>query len=148
MKPGALDRLHDFYQPPAPSWMPQTIGWYVVFGLLFLLAAWAVWHIFARWRHNRYRREALRELERADISAIPVVLKRAALAAWPREQVASLSGEPWLRFLEASGADFSLRGPGRLLLNLYYDAGSLTPEEEHDLRHAAATWIRRHRVRV
>ena len=128
--------------------MPQTIGWYVVFGLLFLLAAWAVWRIFASWRHNRYRREALRELEHADISAIPVLLKRTALAAWPREQVASLSGEPWLRFLETSGGDFSLRGPGRLLLILDYDAGSLTPEEEHDLRQTAATWIRRHRVRA
>jgi hypothetical protein len=148
MKPAALDKLHDFYQPPSPSWMPQTIGWYVAFGLLFLLAVWVAWHLFARWQHNRYRREALRELEQADLSGIPALLKRTALAAWPREEVAALSGEPWLGFLEAGAAEFSPSGFGRVLLDLDYRGASLTPQEENAIRQAAVNWIRRHRVRV
>jgi len=149
MRPAALDRLHDFYQPPPPSWMPQTAGWYVVFGLFFLLAAWIAWRVFARWRRNRYRREALRELEHADVFAIPVLLKRTALAAWPRKDVASLSGESWLHFLEIHGgrANFA-KDSSHGLLDLDYRGAPPAPEEEHAIRQAAADWIRRHRVRV
>ena len=146
MKPATLDRLHDFYQPPAPSWAPQTIGWYVVFALLFLLAVWIAWRVFARWRHNRYRREALRELEQAALSGIPALLKRTALAAWPRKDVASLSGEPWLHFLEQTGGAGARAGAA--LLDVDYRGTTLTPEQEKAVRQEAAGWIRRHRVRV
>lgn len=147
MKADALSRLHDFYRPPPPSWTPQTVGWYFVFGLLVLLAVWIAWRIFARWRRNRYRREALQELEHADISAIPVLLKRTALAAWPRERVASLSGEPWLQFLEIHDKTFS-KDKGRRILDLEYRSAPPGPEEERDIRQTAADWIRSHRVRV
>ncbi|HZS56354.1 MAG TPA: DUF4381 domain-containing protein [Bryobacteraceae bacterium] len=149
MKSHALNKLHGFYQPEPPSWMPQTIGWYVVFALIVLLAAWAAWRMFARWRHNRYRRDALRELELAKSAEIPALLKRTALAAWPREQVAALSGEGWLAFLEKHGgrSEFS-NSAGHLLLELDYRARTPTKEEEHILREAAADWIRRHRVHV
>jgi hypothetical protein len=149
MKPNTLGQLHDFYQPPAPSWMPQTIGWYIVFGLLALLAVWAAWRLLRRWRHNRYRREALRELEHTDFSGIPVLLKRVALAAWPREQVAPLSGEPWLQFLEAHrGNEAFAKDTGRLLVELDYGGASPAPAEEQAIRQAAGDWIRGHRVRV
>jgi hypothetical protein len=149
MKPGTLDHLHDFYQPPPPSWMPQTIGWYIVFGLLALLAVWAAWRMLMRWRHNRYRREALRELEHTEVSGIPVLLKRVALAAWPREQVAPLSGESWLQFLETHGGKGAFaKDTGRLLVELDYHQAAPTDADEHAIREAAGDWIRRHRVRV
>jgi len=145
----SLDKLHDFYQPPPPSWLPQTIGWYVIFALLILLLAWMLWRVWVRWRHNRYRREALRELKQASCLEIPALLKRTALAAWPREKVAGLSGEPWLKFLDANGDGGSFRnGSGRLLLHVDYRAANLTPEEERSLRQAANDWIRSHHVRA
>jgi uncharacterized protein DUF4381 len=149
MKPEAPGKLHDFFQPSPPSWMPQTLGWYVVFALVILLLAWVAWRAWARWRRNRYRREALRELDRVDGSAIPALLKRTALAAWPRGTVASLSGDPWLRFLEAhSGSNSFSNGPGRLLFDLAYRGARLTSEEERALRQVAGDWIRRHHVRA
>ena len=57
-----LDKLHDFYQPPPPSWMPHTIGWYVVFAVGAAAAIWIAVHFIRKWLANRYRREALREL--------------------------------------------------------------------------------------
>lgn len=144
----ALDHLHGFYQPPPPAWTPQTVGWYVVIGLLVLLAAWAGWRFFADWRHNRYRREALRELEHLEISAVPVLLKRTALAAWPRKEVASLSGEHWLQFLSTQGKDrMFTEDLGRRLLDLDYRNSTLNPSEESALRRLASQWIRRHHVR-
>ena len=149
MKPDALAKLHDFSQPAPPSWLPQTAGWYAVFALLLLLLAWIVWKGWARWRRNRYRREALRELEHIRTSAIPALLKRTALAAWPREKVASLSGESWLRFLDTHGRNSSFsESPSHLLLDLEYRGGSLTAEEEHALRQMAGHWIRSHHVRT
>jgi hypothetical protein len=149
MKQDALDKLHGFYQPPPPSWMPQTIGWYVVFGIVILLLVWMGWRAWAHWRHNRYRREALRELAQADSSAIPALLKRTALAVWPREKVASLSGDAWLQFLEAHGRKNSFSsGPGHVLLDLDYRGAGLTSQEERALRELASEWIRRHHVRA
>ena len=52
--------------------------------------------IARRHRRNAYRREALRELEEADAADISAILKRTALVAFPREQVASLSGAAWM----------------------------------------------------
>jgi hypothetical protein len=149
VKANPLDKLHDFYQPQPPSWAPQTIGWYVVFALVLLLAAWGAWHVFASWRLNRYRREALREIEAVDVSAIPALLKRTALAAWPREEVASLSGEAWLQFLAKHGNDSSfVDGVGRSLLELDYRRTQLEPAKEAAVRESASKWIRRHRVRI
>ena len=88
-----LDKLHDFYQPPPPSWRPQTIGWYVVFAIAALLLLWLVVHLMRRWIANRYRREAMRELVSANPEQLSELLKRTALSAWPREKVAALSGE-------------------------------------------------------
>ncbi len=153
MKPDPLSKLHDFYKPPAPSWMPQTIGWYVVFGLLLLLAAWLAWRVLANWRHNRYRREALRQLKYASVSEIPVLLKRTALAAWKREEVASLSGEPWLEFLNRHAAASSssrrkLDEAESHLVELDYRGATIDHEQETVIRRRADEWIRRHRVRV
>ena len=67
------------------------------------------------WQHNRYRREALAELarhesalvdpaRRADaLSAMAELLKRAALTAFPRGQVATLTGPAWFAFLDRTG---------------------------------------------
>jgi hypothetical protein len=148
VKSNPLDKLHDFYRPQPPSWAPQTLGWYIVFALLLLLAVWGAWHVFATWRRNRYRREALSELEHVEISALPALLKRTALAAWPRERVASLSGETWLRFLGEHGNDNTFSGGiGQRLLDLDYCGSQLEPAEETAVRESASKWIRRHRVR-
>ncbi len=144
-----LAKLHDFDQPVPPSWIPQTIGWYVVFALLALLIVWMAWRVMTNWRRNRYRSEALRELETAEISEIPALLKRTALAAWPRERVASLTGEQWLAFLDAHGkrGSFSTE-PGKALLDVAYRSVQLSPDQASALRKVAREWIRGHRVRT
>ena len=108
-----LATLADIVQPAPPSWMPQTIGWPVAGALLLAWLAWVGWRGWRRYRANRYRREALAALSRmqgalreADparrataLRDAAVLLKRTALAAWPRGQVASLAGAQWADFL-------------------------------------------------
>ena len=54
-----LDKLHDFYQPPAPSWTPQTIGWYVVFAVVGVLVLWAVVYFVRKWMRSLLKKQAV-----------------------------------------------------------------------------------------
>jgi hypothetical protein len=145
----ALEKLHDFYQPAPVPWTPQTIGWYVVFGIVALLLLWFTVREARRWMRNRYRREALRELASTSPEQLSALLKRTALAAWPREQVASLSGEKWLGFLVESSTIHSFQEtPGNRIETVAFATTSLSAEEERRLRDLAAQWIRRHRVQT
>ena len=144
-----LDKLHDFYQPAPPAWTPQTVGWYVVFVIAGLLILWTIVHNVRRWLRNRYRREALRELALLQPDQFSRLLKRTALTAWPREKVASLSGEAWLQFLgESSKGDVFHREPGNHIEELALRSETLSSHDEPELRRLAAEWIRRHRVQA
>lgn len=98
-----LDKLVEAPEPTPVSWAPQTWGWAALALILLALAAWAVWRAVACYRANAYRRAALAELDRAgdDPALIAEILRRTALKAYPRTDVASLTGERWLRFLDA-----------------------------------------------
>ena len=144
-----LDKLHDFYQPPPPAWTPQTIGWYVVFAIAGLLVVWMIVHNIRRWFTNRYRREALRELVALPPDQFSALLKRVALTAWPRERVASLSGDAWLKFLSESSNDhLFLNAPGNRIEEIALCSTTISSEDEQALRQTTAEWIRRHRVQA
>jgi hypothetical protein len=109
----ALKSLADIAVPPPVSYLPHTWGWAALGCLLLAIAALLVWRWFRHWTANRYRREALAELDALEHSisgqsipgriepALAELLKRTALAAWPREDVASLNGAEWATFLAA-----------------------------------------------
>jgi len=101
--PADLSNLRDIVVPPAVSFWPPAAGWWVVGAACLIAAGIAVAAAMRHRRRNAYRREALRELASADARDISAILKRAALAAFPREQVASLSGPAWLAFLDRTG---------------------------------------------
>jgi Domain of unknown function (DUF4381) len=144
-----LDKLHDFYQPPPPAWAPQTIGWYVVFAIVGIGILWLAAYSFRRWLSNRYRREALRELAPLPPQQFSSLLKRTALTVWPRDKVASLSGETWLSFLNVTAAgDLFQRAPGISIEELALRSDTVSRADEDELRKIAAEWIRRHRVQA
>jgi len=145
----ALSKLHDYYQPAQPAWVPQTVGWYVLFGLFALLLLWLLFRTIHHWFANRYRREALRELAQTTPDQFSALLKRTALAVWPREQVASLSGDVWLKFLNDAAKFHSFQtNPGNQIEELALSRTTPSPEEEQTLRTITAQWIRRHRVQA
>ncbi len=140
-----VDRLVEPAEPAAVAMTPQTPGWTLLALLLALFLGWIAWRTVRRWQANAYRRAALSELQRAgdDPAAIAEILRRAALAAWPRERVASLSGRDWLAFLDATGGGGFREGPGRALARAPYRGD---PGPVPGLRDLAARWIRRHRT--
>lgn len=101
--PSDLSNLRDIVLPPAVSWWPPAPGWWVVGAAVVVAAGFAVAVAIRRYQRNAYRREALSALDTAPPAEISAILKRAALVAFPRERVASLSGPAWLAFLDRTG---------------------------------------------
>lgn len=154
--PDPLAGLQDLAVPAPPPWLPPEGPGWVLLGLLVLAALlWLGWRI-RRWRRRtRYRREALAQLARLapalataqGLSALSALLKRTALAAYPREAVASLAGTTWRDFLCASGAPAFADAACDPLFDSAYRAHRTTDAHQRAAVLAAARqWIRAHRT--
>ena len=142
-----IERLAEPQEPLAVSMTPQTAGWTVMAFTLVVLAASFSWRWYRRWRANAYRRSALADLSACgdDPVEIATILRCTALAAWPREDVASLTGTDWLEFLDRTGGDGEFgEGIGKIILSAPYQS---QPEASApDLHALASRWIRQHKV--
>jgi hypothetical protein len=144
MDPAAPSRaaMHDLLlPPPVPLW-PATPAWIVLGAVLLLALVWLLWRGWRAWRRNAYRRAALRALRDAERPGeIAAILKRTALAAWPRPHVAALAGTDWAAFLRRTAPRARLSNATALALaELAYGGPTLSPA----LREAARGWIRLH----
>ncbi|MDH3925828.1 MAG: DUF4381 domain-containing protein [Xanthomonadales bacterium] len=152
----SLQNLNDIVAPAAVPWWPLAPGVYMV---LLIVAVTMLWFAISAWRRrqrNRYRRQALAALAaiRAgsdeSLFSLPELLKRTALSAWPRNDVASLSGTAWHRFLdETAGMGLFCGGVGELLDQLAYHGerqAEFSKQDQNRLIEAAETWMKRHRT--
>lgn len=140
-----LAQLRPLHLPDAVGWWPPAPGWWLLAGLLLLLGVALLW-----WRRrSALRRTALAELQRLQreqpddarlVVALNLLLRRVALARFPRVQVAALSGDSWLQFLELHASGF-VNGPGRVLASGPYQPDCIFNRSE--LLALARQWIRR-----
>jgi hypothetical protein len=134
----SLADLHDLVLPATPTFWPPSEGFWLLLLVLAVLGL-SLWrHRTRRSRANAYRRAGLEALEQAEsLYQLSQVLKRVALVAWPREQVAALHGDDWVHFLNrhCAGCQFA-------------DGVWERPQASADaaLREQAARWIRKHQV--
>lgn len=158
-----LDRLHDIVAPSPVPWWPPAPGWYWIMGLIVIAIVWSAILGLVHWQRNRYRREALalfaaleRQLSEPQrrafvVTSFAILLKRAALSAWPRATVAALTGSRWLTFLDRTGRSNSFsQGPGTLIAKVAYDpqgAENLTEQEIRQLAVLVRDWLAHHRIR-
>jgi hypothetical protein len=156
--PTSLDRLNDIVLTGTVGWWPLAPGWYVLLSIATLALVFLGWRSWKSWRRNEYRRQALEELQRIrqdpqarSLAALPALLKRVALHAWPRPVVAPLSGPDWHAFLDrTSGQTAFASGAGEALDRLSYGTGEeqrLSPADENTLLRASEFWIRKHACR-
>jgi LPXTG-motif cell wall-anchored protein len=152
--PDPLAGLRGYHLPDAVSWWPPAPGWWLLAGLLVLAAGVAAWLFVRRRRRRAALRAALAELDAltGELAALDPadfarrlsrLLRRYALTRYPRREVAGLTGEAWLRFLDTHGdAQVFTRGRGRLLQEAPYrpsaDAAAL-----RDLAAVSRDWILR-----
>lgn len=146
--PELFDELAPIVPPPEVSMLPQTPAWAVLALLLLGALSFALWMLRQRHAANAYRRAGLAALAEAgkDPAAIATVLRRTALAAYPRAEVAGLNGADWLAFLDRKAPSVGLAEArsARLLLSGPYARHPLPPAPE--LARLAKHWIESHRV--
>lgn len=134
--------LRDLHLPEAIGWWPLAFGWWVLLGLLLLALALAVRAAMKRRRRNAARQAALAELARLKAAfdadrnvevlgiGLSGLLRRAMLAYAPRHEIAGLTGDTWLEWLDRGLEErpFS-EGPGRKLKDLPYRKLPADPDD-------------------
>jgi hypothetical protein len=134
----SLGNLRDVVLPNAPASWPPTAGMWLALCIVALTLLLAILTIRLAQRRNAHRKAGLLLLR--DVSTVhdvSVVLKRVALAAFPRQQVASLYGEEWAAFLQQTC-------PKRTFDRVVASDAAAIPDK--DLLELAGTWIQHHRV--
>ncbi len=162
MDPASLHNLHDIIVPALIPWLPPAPGWYALGVSVSLLLAWFLGKRYRVWHRDQYRRAALRTLVQigkglADssqyqqlLSRLPEIVKRTAIAAYGRVQVASLNGVDWLVFLDKTGStNLFTKGRGKLLLDCSYRSklwfSTLSDEQVNGLYKAVNHWVKTHK---
>jgi len=125
--------LRDLHLPDVIGLWPLAPGWWVLIALAAAGVGYLLYKQFLIWRWNAARRLALRELGRvrtefengADALSLgkqlSELVRRSMLAYAPRGEVAGLTGDNWLAWLDRGldGKPFS-EGPGKSLETLPY----------------------------
>lgn len=125
--------LRDLHLPEQIGWWPLAPGWWLVLLVVATLIGYGLWRAYKKRQHNAPRRYAMRELARYETEYLehrnPVtlgkqlseLLRRGMLAYSPREEVAGITGEAWLEWLDHGMPlpYFHTEG-GRSLLQLPY----------------------------
>jgi hypothetical protein len=119
--------LRDIHLPGQPDFWPPAPGWWLAAIMVIALLGWIGMKGLQYFRNRRRRKRILDLLEQLEQSSatrplpdylaqLTELMKRFALAHYPRRVVAPLSGSDWLHFLDESGGHgrFS-QGPGRVL---------------------------------
>ncbi|ARM34226.1 DUF4381 domain-containing protein [Legionella longbeachae] len=151
-----LAQLKDIHLPTPIGWWPLAPGWYVVIALMVLIFIFVFYWIYKNHRNAKakncalillmnYQKEYEKEHNVALTSArISELLRRVALVYYPRGEVASLHGENWLRFLNATGKGIDFNLVKDMLLDAPFKTGQtmdLSP-----LFKTAQLWIKQRRV--
>jgi hypothetical protein len=140
----SLAGLHDIVLPPAVSWWPLATGWYMFLGILLLISIWQGYRFWQRWQANAYRRVALQELAKVkDAPAIAELLRRTALAAVPRSEIAQKTGSAWADWLANQCPDSMPPKVHQLLVAGVYSV-SVKEQDVSLLRNYANGWIIHH----
>ncbi|MBE9635479.1 DUF4381 domain-containing protein [Salipiger mangrovisoli] len=140
-----VNQLIEPEAPPPVPLTPQTWGWAALGLILLALALWGLWRWYRYHAANAYRRAALAELAATDTTAaLAAILRRAALAAYPRAEVASLTGNDWTAFLSRTGKGAFPEAAGEELRRAPYRDPQAAPSPA--LRHAALRWLKTHRA--
>ena len=141
MQPTALP-LRDLHLPDPVGWWPLAPGWWALIALAAVVLVWLLLKYRQQRRRSAARRYALKQLKRhADAymkhrnavllgAQLSELLRRTMLAYAPRSNVAGLTGEAWLAFLDRDlDRPHFQDGDGRPLIEWPYRGPGFEPDE-------------------
>ena len=135
-----LAGLRDYHLPEPVSWWPLAPGWWLLLAAMAVVAVALWWWSYRRRCRRAAAHQALRELAQLRAAAagrddvtpqlrdLSKLLRRYAMAAFPGQAIAAMTGDEWLAFLDVHGGGGRFRhGPGRQLVEAPYRPGSQIP---------------------
>ncbi len=137
-----LEQLKDIHLPAEVSPWPLSWAWWLMLLAAVCLIAAGIFAYHSYQKRNRIKRQALKELmtlqqNSCDLTALHQLLKRVALSCFPRQEVASLQGADWLKFLDQqmtknkSNTRLFSNDAKFWLDNLYHAGDALQATETH-----------------
>ena len=150
-----LTQLRDIHLPQPVSWWPPAPGWWMVLAAVIVLILLLI-VVRRSVRLRRWRREARAaivqlkqqhkqhpETGREVVAQLSVLMRRVATTRFPAAEVASLTGDQWLLFLDSqSKRDHAFQqGAGRLLADAPYRSKHVNIPEVEALLKLCEQWI-------
>jgi hypothetical protein len=147
-----LNKLHDIQLPKPVGWWPLAPGWYALIIALLIFLAMMCYLYYRRFINAKAKREALQRLadyqqcylknRNSQLYSIKIseLLRRVALVYFPREKVAGLQGQEWIKFLNENAKGLNFNEISSFLLELPYQpprTENLQPLFSH-----ARAWIK------
>lgn len=132
--------LHDILAAPPPEFWPPAPGWWILALLVLVAVTLLGWWLIKMWRRRRLQARILGELASLSTDApeqvasqVSILLRRVALMCFARPEVAPLSGEAWLAFLDRTGGNGGfVHGVGKILATAPYTAAPAGDSNNHD----------------
>jgi hypothetical protein len=143
--------LNDIHAAPPPEFWPPAPGWWMLAIILLSVLAFIYWYLLITWRQRRKQVLILNELDHLSSTSteelatqVSNLLRRVSLMCFPRQEVASLNGKAWLKFLDRTGGDGNFTdGVGNVLATAPYALVDSTAEIDKDaLKKLARKWIK------
>ncbi|MFA0195813.1 DUF4381 domain-containing protein [Vibrio artabrorum] len=143
--------------PDAPTWWPLAWGWWAVIITAIALIALVFFIVKRRQKKQQAKNEALayfqpKKNNRSQKSSpspseAQDIIRQAALSYFPREKVAGLAGDDWLKFLDSQLAKplFATK-QAQWQQTLYQDTTSMNDEQRkahQQLVNDCETWLRK-----
>ena len=162
-----LALLRDIHLPETPGWWPPAPGWWLALLLLLLAMIACFWWLRARYQKQLPLKQFLGEIrllkqkfeDRSEsvvttseslgcMQALSKLVRQYAISAFGQSDVAGLSGDELLQFLDrTSRTTLFTDGPGRLLAAAPYQSkrsleGAINTDVMCELLSATEQWAR------
>ncbi|TKF79413.1 DUF4381 domain-containing protein [Vibrio kanaloae] len=138
--------------PDAPTWWPLAWGWWAVIITAISLIALVFFILKRRKNNQQAKQEALSYFSNSQSqdglspSKAQDIVRQAALSYFPREKIAGLSGDDWLKFLDAQLAKPLFVAKQSRQQALYQDVALMNDEQkkaQQQLVNDCETWLRK-----
>jgi hypothetical protein len=146
--------LRDIHLPESVAFWPLAYGWWILIFTVITVISLAVF-LYLRYRKNRLSAITLARQEYTRISGeyqqhndaiwlaaqISILMRRLSVSLFPRTQVASLTGDEWLSFLDNQVPDQPFAsGTGRVLVDAPYRE-KISNDDAEELMNNCVLWI-------
>lgn len=152
-----LNQLKDIHLPNPVGLWPLAVGWYLLAFFVVLLGIALVYYLRKRALHAKPKQLALDLLDtysaqyqqarnsQVTSAQISELLRRVALAYFPRDEVASLHADAWIAFLNRTGKNIDFWPVQTLLLESPFKEAE--DVDMQPLLQCAKRWIKQRRKR-